>query len=117
MVTKKTDVLWGKLSEARKGAMEIITEAIKAHDNRIANFLENSNDCPLIFGSDNVDGVYTLDRVRLENDKIILEISNSYDCTEVSAADAPVQALISIAELIEDDDLYEEPEDYDDEEE
>lgn len=114
MVTKKTDALWGKLNEAREGAMAIIIEAIKAHNNRIANFLENSCDIPSIFDSDTDDGIYTLDRVRLENDKVILEISNSYDCTEVSADNAPVQALINIAELIEDDGLYE---DYDDEEE
>lgn len=108
MATKKTDALWDKLTEARKGAMEIITEAIKAHNNRTANFLESSNDCPLIFGSDTVDGVYTLDRVRLENDKIILEISNSYKCTETLADNAPVDSLITVAELIENDNLYEE---------
>lgn len=112
MATKKTDALWDKLTEARKGAMEIITEAIKAHDNRVANFLENSCDSPLIFGSDTVDGVYTLDRVRLENDKIILEISNSYNCTETFADNAPVDSLIMVAELIENDNLYNDPEDY-----
>lgn len=114
MVTKKTDALWGKLNEVRDEAINIITDAIKAHDNHAANFLENSCDVPSVFDSDTDDGIYTLDRVRLESGKVILEISNSYDCTEISAANAPVQALIMIAEQIENDDLYE---DYDDEEE
>ena len=117
MITKKTDALWDKLNEVRDGAITIITEAIKAHNNRVANFREGCNDIPSVFDSDTDDGIYTLDRVRLENDKVILEISNSYDCTEIFAANAPVQALIMIVELIEDDGLYEDYDDYDDEEE
>lgn len=105
-MNKRIETIEKEVADITNELINIIADAIKNHNNHIANFLESVCDTPIIFESDTDDGIYSLDRVRIENDRVIFEISNSWDCSEVFANEVDLEKLLFVAKLINEDNLY-----------
>ena len=101
---KTTKQFQNELNVLRKEIHNTLLDSIKKllQDNN-AEEIEciDCGNTPIIVQSTNEDDA-TLDRIRMENDEIVLEYSNSYECDEMFASDLSTDLLLNLYTWLED---------------
>lgn len=99
----------------RNEVIAYIEEKLNASESKVANFVENAFNDPVVFDNSDDDAVFTLDRVYLKHnnnlnrDEVALEYSNSYTNDWNYARNISLDVLLEIAEeMSENEGLYEE---------
>lgn len=110
---------YAKLKETadnlRNEVIAYIEEKLNASESKVANFVENAFNDPVVFDNSDSDMVFTLDRVyfkhndRLNRTEVALEYSSSYANDWNYARNISLDVLLDIAEeMSENEGLYEE---------